>query len=66
MATETIHEAGKKPITFHKGGLHESLGVKQGEKIPSSKISAALAGKDGAKAKAQALFMKNVLIGRKK
>lgn len=66
MATETIHEVGKKPITFHKGGLHESLGVKQGEKIPASKISAALSGKEGTKAKMQALFMKNVLVGRKK
>jgi hypothetical protein len=54
---------GQKPITFHKGGLHETTGTPAGEKIPKEKIAAALAGKFGAKGKAQALFMKNVLKG---
>ena len=35
---------GQKPVTFQKGGLHRSLGVPQGEKIPASKMAAAKAG----------------------
>lgn len=27
--------------TMHKGGLHESLGIKQADKIPASRIEAA-------------------------
>lgn len=57
----TISAPGKKSITFKKGGLHQSLGVKAGEKIPSAKIKGALAGKFGPKALKQAMFMKNVL-----
>jgi hypothetical protein len=61
---ETIKgKDGQKPITFHKGGLHETTGTPTDEKIPAAKIAAALAGKYGAKGKAQALFMKNVLKG---
>lgn len=45
---------GKKPIKFQKGGLHRSLGVPQGTKIPAAKMQAALAGKYGPKAKKQA------------
>jgi hypothetical protein len=41
-------------ITFKKGGLHESLGVPQGQPIPANKMRAALAGKHGPKAKRQA------------
>ena len=41
---------GQKPVTFQKGGLHRSLGVPQGQKIPASKMAAAKAGKQ-AKAK---------------
>lgn len=52
---------GQKPITFEKGGLHRSLGVPQGQKIPPAKIRAALAGKYGAKAKKQAALYRNVL-----
>lgn len=64
--TVTISKVGKKPITFKKGGLHSSLGVPQGKKIPAGKMAAAASGKDGAKAKKQALFAKNVLTGPKK
>ena len=56
---------GQKPIKFHPGGLHASLGVPAGKKIPAAKMRAALAGKYGAKAKKEALFAKNVLVGRK-
>jgi hypothetical protein len=56
---------GQAPIKFHEGGLHESLGVPMGEKIPRWKIMAALAGKYGPKAKKQAQMMKNVLTGPK-
>jgi hypothetical protein len=41
-------------ISFHKGGLHESLGVAKGQPIPPAKMKAALAGKHGSKAKRQA------------
>lgn len=45
---------GQKPVSFQKGGLHRSLGVPQGQKIPASKMAAAKAGKYGPKAKKQA------------
>jgi len=63
MATVTLKKkkAGQKTISFHKNGLHESLNVPVGEKIPASKRAAALAGNYGAKARKQALFAKNVL-----
>jgi len=62
---ETIQpsEPGQKPINFQKGGLHATTSTPTGDKIPTSKIAAALAGKFGAKGKAQALFMKNILKG---
>ena len=63
---KVIKKAGKKEIKFHPGGLHQSLGVKAGQKIPASKIAAAKAGKYGEKAKKQAMFMANVLTGKKK
>lgn len=66
MATETIKGSGnQKPITFHKGGLHESTHTPMGEKIPAAKRMAALHGKYGQKAAAQARFAQNVLTGRK-
>lgn len=64
--TQTIKSPGKKPVTFKKGGLHTSLGVPQGKPIPPGKMAAALAGKKGPKAAAQARFAKNVLTGPKK
>ena len=57
---------GQKPITFTSGGLHKSTGTPAGKTIPASKVNAALAGRLGPKAKRQALFKKNILIGRKK
>lgn len=67
-ATRTIKpsDAGQKPITFHPGGLHESLGVAKGEKIPKSKLRAAQAGKYGPKAKRQANMAVNVFHVRTK
>jgi len=52
---------GQKPISFKQGGLHKTLGVKAGEKIPQAKFNAALAGKEGKAAKKKALFAKDVL-----
>jgi len=52
---------GSKPISFAKGGLHQSLGVPAGKPIPGGKMASALAGKEGPKAAAQARFAKNVL-----
>jgi hypothetical protein len=63
---QTIKSPGKKPVTFQKGGLHSSLGVPQGQKIPAAKLAAAQAGKFGPKAKAQASFAQGMLkAGRK-
>jgi hypothetical protein len=58
-------KSGQKPIKFKTGGLHQSTGTPQGKPIPASKKAAALAGKLGPKAKAQANFAKNVLTGKK-
>lgn len=55
---------GQKKITFKKGGLHQSLGVPQGQKIPPAMLADALAGHHGPKAQKQARFMHNVLTGR--
>jgi hypothetical protein len=62
---KVIKKEGQKPIKFHEGGLHESVHVKKGEKIPASKIHAALKGDYGNKAIKQAQFAKNVLTGPK-
>jgi hypothetical protein len=56
MATERI---GK--VSFQKGGLHRSLGVPQGQKIPASKMAAAKAGRYGPKAQKQANFAMGML-----
>lgn len=58
---KVIHKEGKKPIKFHEGGLHETTHTPSGDKIPSSKVMAALHGDYGSKGKKQAMFMKNVL-----
>jgi len=55
----------QKTIHFHKGGLHQTLGVPQGQKIPSNLMESAIAGRKGAKAKKEAQFAKNVLTRRK-
>ncbi|HEX3781700.1 MAG TPA: hypothetical protein VHX38_18715 [Pseudonocardiaceae bacterium] len=59
--TETISSPGKQPISFKKGGLHQSLGVPAGKPIPKAKMDAAAAGKFGPKAQQQANFAQNVL-----
>lgn len=51
---------GGKPLHFSKGGLHRSTGTPAGQKIPKSKLRAALSGKLGPKAKKQANMAKNV------
>ena len=51
MTDVTIPNTG---ITFNRGGLHQSLGVPEGEPIPKAKMSAALAGRYGPKVKRQA------------
>lgn len=48
----------QKPIKFKTGGLHESVGVPQGQKIPADKLAAAAAGSYGPKAVKQANFAK--------
>lgn len=53
-------EPGQKTIKYHPGGLHETTHTPKGEKIPESKVSAALHGEYGKKGKEQALMMKNV------
>lgn len=62
---ETIppSEPGQKAISFTPGGLHKTTSTPAEQKIPKSKVAAALAGKFGPKGKSQALFMKNVLKG---
>ncbi|MGH3203872.1 MAG: hypothetical protein ACRDP5_17735 [Streptosporangiaceae bacterium] len=66
MAKKTVKVPGKKPIQFQPGGLHRSLDVPAGQKIPPAKMAGALAGKAGPKAAAQARFAQNVLTGPKK
>ncbi len=61
MKVRIIHKEGKKPISFHPGGLHESTHTPAGQKISSAKRAAAMRGAYGAKAKRQAEFAKNVL-----
>lgn len=65
LEVKSIKKKGYPEIKFHKGGLHQSLGVPQGKKIPANLMEAALAGRKGKKAKAQANFAKNVLVGKK-
>ena len=63
---QVIKSPGKTPVSFTKGGLHQSLGVPAGKPIPAAKMRQALSGKAGPKAQAQAQFAKNVLTGPKK
>ncbi len=59
-------KGGKPPVSFQKGGLHESLGVPQGQKIPAAKMAAAKAGKYGPKAEKQANFATGMLAAGRK
>lgn len=59
-------KAGAKPVSFKPGGLHQSLGVPQGQTIPAAKMAAAKAGKFGPTAAKQANFADGMLkAGRK-
>jgi hypothetical protein len=56
----------KKTLTkiaskMHKGGLHESLGVPKGQKIPAAKVAAAakMPGKVGKQARLAQTFAKH-------
>lgn len=62
----TIKSAGKSPVTFEKGGLHRSLGVPQGQKIPAKKVAAAARGAYGPKAQKQANMAKGMLAAGRK
>ncbi len=62
---KVINKDGHKPIKFKPGALHSELGVPQGEKIPASKMKAALSGAEGPLAKKRANFARNVLTGGK-
>jgi len=65
--TTTIKGAkGKPAVSFQKGGLHRSLGVPQGQKIPAAKMAAAARGDYGPKAKAQAALAQGMLAAGRK
>jgi len=64
--TQTIKASGKKPVTFQKGGLHESLGVPKDKPIPKAKVDAAAAGKFGPKAQKQANLAQGMLAAGRK
>lgn len=65
METETIPaKDGHKKIVYHRGGLHKTTGTPPKEKIPESKIMAALHGAYGKKGVKEANFMMNVLKGK--
>jgi hypothetical protein len=67
MAKTTIKGGkGQKPVTFNKGGLHRSVGVPEGQKIPASKMAAAKAGDYGPKAKKQAVMATGMLAAGRK
>jgi len=56
-----LRARGKKPITMRKGGLHRTVGVPEGEKIPASKVRAARAGRYGPLGKKQAVAATGLL-----
>jgi hypothetical protein len=61
----TISSPGKTPVTFQKGGLHQSTGTPPGQPIPAAKMAAAASGKLGPKAQKQANLAKMLAAGRK-
>lgn len=63
---QTIQAKGKPAVTFKAGGLHESVGVPQGEKIPAAKIAAAKRGDYGPKAARQASLAAGMLAAGRK
>ena len=62
----TISAKGKTPVTFAKGGLHRSLGVPQGQKIPAAKMAAAAKGSYGPQAQKQASMATGMLAAGRK
>ena len=65
-AKKMIKAPGRKPVKFTPGGLHKSLGVPEGQKIPQAKIDAAIKGEYGPLAKKQAVLARGLLAkGRK-
>lgn len=61
-----IKSRGKKPVAFTPGGLHESVGVPQGQPIPAATMAAAKAGKFGPKAAKQANMATGLLAAGQK
>jgi hypothetical protein len=57
---------GKPPVSFEPGGLHQSLGVPEGENIPAAKMAAAKAGKFGPAAQKQANLATGLLAAGRK
>lgn len=57
MAMDSVPGTG---ISFKKGGLHQSLGVPEGQPIPPAKLRAALSGRYGSKAKRQAMLARTL------
>lgn len=53
--------ASRKPLHFHKGGLHQSTGTPSGQKISPAKHAEAASGKLGTLAEKQERFYRNVL-----
>ena len=68
MAKKTIEpkKKGQKAIEFVEGGLHASTDTKPGEKISSAAHAKAASGAEGAQAKKQELFYRNVLAKEQK
>jgi hypothetical protein len=65
--TTTIKgRAGAKPVTFQEGGLHKSLGVPEGTKIPAAKMAAAQRGEYGPTAQKQANLATGLLAAGQK
>jgi hypothetical protein len=62
----TISSPGKVPVTFAKGGLHRSVSVPQGQKIPAAKMAAAKRGDYGPQAQKQANFAAGMLAAGRK
>lgn len=67
MAAKKTTIRGKgKPVTFVRGGLHRSVGVPQGERIPAAKMAAAKAGRFGPLAQKRASFAAGMLAAGRK
>jgi hypothetical protein len=58
--------SGEKPVTMQPGGLHKSLGVPEGQKIPAAKMAEAKAGKHGPLAQKQAVMATGMLAAGRK